>query len=259
MNGLKNFLKTILPGDLYNRLWRTWDAARRLFIYPQITIGPSADYDAYWKQKAAAGMGKLSSWRRARAATFAQVIEPGAVVLDLACGDGAILKYVTEVRDVEAYGIDLSSKAVDFARGQGLTVMQGDVSGPLPDGLDREYDYIILSEIIEHLPDPEALLLRLGKRTRRALIVSIPNTGWWQHRLRLALGRFPLQWVVFPGEHLRFWTLTDFRWWAGALGLELVEIHPYRGVPGLRKVWPGLFAQGIVYVLKPAGSLGEAQ
>ena len=257
MRRVKSAARRVLPRAAYNALWRAWHAARRLFIYPQQTIGAAADHDAYWAQKAGARMGELSAFRRARAEVFAQIIAPGATVLDLGCGDGAILKYLVEQRGVRAYGVDLSTEAAAFARAQGLSVMQGDVAGPLAGELDREYDYIILSEIIEHLPDPEGLLLGLRDRVRAALVVSVPNTGWWQHRLRLALGRFPLQWVVFPGEHLRFWTLADFRWWAGALGFELAGVYPYVGVPALRRVWPGLFAQAFVYVLKSGGKRPE--
>ncbi len=247
---IKTILKAILPASRYNDLWRLWDSARRLFIYPQKTLGAAADYDAYWAHKTEQSMGQLSRYRRARAQVFEKIIAPDATVLDLGCGDGAILHHLVEQRSIKAYGIDLSPKAVAFARGLGLEVVEGDITAPLPGTLDREYDYIILSEVIEHLPDPEGLLLRLRESARVALLVSIPNTGWWHHRLRLALGRFPLQWVVFPGEHLRFWTLADFRWWTQAQGFDLAQMHPYTGIPGLRRLWPSLFAQGIIYVLK---------
>ena len=248
---IKGLTRRLLPRRVYDALWRLWNAARRLFIYPQQTVGAAADYDAYWARKAGQGMGQLSSFRRARAEVFAQIVAPGADVLDLGCGDGAVLKYLMDHRGVNGYGVDLSADAVAFARTQGLNVVQGEVAGPLPGAFDRDYDYVILSEIIEHLPDPEGLLLRLRGRVRAAIIVSVPNTGWWQHRLRLLLGRFPLQWVAFPGEHLRFWTLADFRWWARALGFELVRVYPYVGAPWLRQIWPALFAQAFVVVLKP--------
>ncbi len=251
MQTIKAAARRLLPRPVHDALWRWRQAARRLFIYPQQTIGAAADYDAYWKRKAGGRMGQLSRTRRARAEVFAQVVTPGAVVLDLGCGDGALLKYLVDRRGVRGYGVDLSADAAASARSQGLTVIEGDITAPLTGELDREYDYVILSEIIEHLPNPEGLLLNLKGRARQALLVSVPNTGWWQHRLRLLLGRFPLQWIVFPGEHLRFWTLADFRWWAGALGFELVRVYPYVGAPLLQAVWPGLFAQGFVYVLRP--------
>jgi hypothetical protein len=95
------------------------------------------------------------------------------------------------------------------------------------------------------------LLNMLRPYIRKAFIVSIPNTGFHQHRLRLLFGRFPLQWVVTPGEHLRYWTRADFHWWAKALGFMIVREVPYEGTPVLKNVLPGLFAAAFVYVLKP--------
>ncbi len=109
---------------------------------------------------------------------------------------------------------------------------------------------MILSEIIEHVPDPESLLDSLRPFARQAIIVSIPNTGFHQHRLRLLLGRFPLQWVVTPGEHLRYWTLADFRWWARQIGFEISAEIPYEGTPILKSIYPSLFAAAFVYVLR---------
>jgi 2-polyprenyl-3-methyl-5-hydroxy-6-metoxy-1,4-benzoquinol methylase len=116
-------------------------------------------------------------------------------------------------------------------------------------GAGVQFDYIIMSEIIEHLPDPEMLLNALRSHVRKGLIVSIPNTGYHQHRLRLLMGRFPLQWVVTPGEHLRYWTRIDFHWWARQLGFRVAREFPYEGTPGLKEAWPNLFAAALVYVL----------
>ena len=67
---------------------------------------------------------------------------------------------------------------------------------------------------------------------------------------RLLLGRFPLQWLAHPGEHLRFWTHVDFLWWANCLGYRVQTAIPYQGTPFLKRLWPNLFASGIVYVLE---------
>ncbi len=230
---------------LANR-YREW---RRLFVYPDTAHIGVVDYDTYWDNKAQTGLGKLSPWRLKRAQVFADLVSEGDSVLDLGVGDGALLQYMIEQKKIAAYGLDVSPKAVEFCRAQGLNVDLADINKPISDYLHTTFDYIILSEIIEHLPDPESLLNSLRPFARKALIVSIPNTGYYQHRLRLLMGKFPLQWVVTPGEHLRFWTRSDFHWWARQMHFEVIGEVPYEGVRGLKNIWPGLFAAAFVYVL----------
>ncbi|MBN1965882.1 MAG: methyltransferase domain-containing protein [Anaerolineae bacterium] len=249
MQSLKTFLRRGPLGAVYLWLANGYRATRRLFIYPETARIGVVDYDVYWDIKAGKKMGVLSPFRRARADVFIRILPQGAKVLDLGCGDGAVLGYLVEKRGIDAYGLDISQQAVDFCRAQGLHVDLADINQPIGRDVADHYDAIIMSEIIEHIPDPERLLDSLRDRAD-LLIVSIPNTGFYQHRLRLLLGRFPLQWVVTPGEHLRFWTLTDFRWWAQQMGFRIVHQEAYMGTPGLRRWWPTLFGQGMVYALK---------
>jgi methionine biosynthesis protein MetW len=184
------------------------------------------------------------------------MVARGDSVLDLGVGDGALLQYMIEHKGIAGYGLDISQKAVDFCRARGLNVGLADITRPIGENLAQHFpdvsafDYVILSEIIEHIPDPESLLRSLVPYERKGIIVSIPNTGFHQHRLRLLLGRFPLQWVVTPGEHLRFWTRADFRWWARQLGFSITREVPYEGTPLLKSVYPSLFAAAFVYLLR---------
>ncbi len=231
---------------------------RRLFAYPETTRVGVVDYDTYWDNKARSGLGQLSTWRLRRVKVFASLVERGDRVLDLGVGDGALLQYLIMQRGVEGYGLDISQKAVDFCRAQGLNVALSDITQPITENLAihfpavNQFDYVILSEIIEHIPDPESLLDSLRPLVRKGIIVSIPNTGFHQHRLRLLLGRFPLQWVVTPGEHLRFWTRADFHWWTRQIGFMISAEVPYEGTPILRQIYPSLFAAAFVYLLKPS-------
>lgn len=249
MSRLKSTARRLLPRALWERLASIKRAFRRLTGYPETARIGKTDYDDYWDAKASTGMGRLSTFRRRRAEAFARVIPPGARVLDLGVGDGAILRYLIERRQIDGYGLDISPKAVEFCRAQGLKVDLADINQPIEQALDGHFDVVIMSEIIEHIPEPETLLNALRPHAT-ALIVSIPNTGFYQHRLRLLLGKFPLQWVVSPGEHLRFWTIADFRWWARQMGFRIVHQQTYEGTPGLRRLWPALFGQAMVYVLE---------
>lgn len=245
----------VLVRDSFLRPFYLWAAKRykevhRLFAYPDTAHVGVLDYDDYWDKKAQSGLGHLSPWRLKRAQVFASMVSKGDRVLDLGVGDGALLKYLIDHKQIDGYGLDISPKVVEFCRAQGLNVDLSDINQPIHEVLKEPFDFIILSEIIEHLPDPESLLNDLRPFARKGIIVSIPNTGFHQHRLRLLLGRFPLQWVMTPGEHLRFWTRTDFHWWARQMSFDIVREVSYQGTPGLKDVWPGLFAAAFVYQLK---------
>jgi methionine biosynthesis protein MetW len=251
MTAFKSILRNSPLRPLYLGLANSYRQWRRLFIYPPTAQVGGTDYDAYWEEKFEANAGKLSSWRQRRAQVFADLVTDGDRVLDVGVGDGALLIYMLSQKRIQASGMDISPRAVEYCRSQGLAVTLADANQPISTFLEGSYDYIICSEIIEHLPDPERLLLSLSPHVRKGIIVSIPNTGYHQHRLRLLCGRFPLQWVVTPGEHLRFWTRADFHWWAGQLGFRIAQEVPYEGTGGLKRLWPGLFAAAFVFVLEP--------
>ncbi|MBZ0283966.1 MAG: methionine biosynthesis protein MetW [Anaerolineae bacterium] len=250
MESLKTTLRNSPLRAVYLGLANSYRGIKRLFLYPSTARVGVVDYDTYWDNKAPGQLGQLSTWRQKRAQVFTDIVSDGDSVLDLGVGDGALLIYMQQHKRIEVYGLDVSPKAVEFCRAQGLQVDLADINKPITDFLKSQYDYIICSEIIEHLPDPESLLNNLRPYVRKGIIVSIPNTGFHQHRLRLLLGRFPLQWVVTPGEHLRFWTRTDFHWWAGQLQFKIINEVPYQGTRWFKDIWPGLFAAAFVYVLK---------
>lgn len=223
---------------------------KRLFQYPVTANVGKIDYDAYWDEKFEKGVGELSEWRLRRAAVFTTMVQRGDRVLDLGVGDGALLKYMIDRTGIEGYGLDVAPKAVEFCRQQGLNVDLADVNKPLQQFIKEPFDYVILSEIIEHIPEPETLLNDLRPYARKGIIVSVPNTGFYQHRLRLLFGKFPLQWLITPGEHLRFWTYADFKWWANQLNFEVVRAVPYEGTPIFKALYPGLYAAAFVYLLR---------
>jgi methionine biosynthesis protein MetW len=191
-----------------------------LFAYPKMAL-QKLDYDEYWDQRRPGGV-------HPRYRLMGDIIEAGSSVLDLGCGDGALLAYLVETLQVESMGVDLSSQAVDRARNRGVQARVADIARAdfCP---SQPYDYILLSEVLEHLTDPEELLLRLKGIARKGLLVSIPNSGFWPYRLRLLFGRFPVQWAFHAGEHLRFWTVTDFVWWSRALGYRVKAIYASNG------------------------------
>lgn len=227
---------------------------RDLFRYP---IYHSADtsYDEYWTQR---DMGSLNSFQKYRADFLLKYARGNDSILDIGCGDGRILAYLKGKNSgLQLSGIDSSQKALEVARGRGLDAMQGDLRD-LSSLSDHSADYVVLFEVLEHMADSEKLLAWACEHARKAVVFSVPNTGFIMHRLRLLFGRFPLQWRAHPAEHLRFWTMRDMHWWLCSLGYRY-EVHAYEGVPALNRIWPALFAAGlIVRVLRDDASAPTA-
>jgi methionine biosynthesis protein MetW len=145
---------------------------------------------------------------------IAEMIEPGSRVLDIGCGDGALLAYLARAKAVDARGIELSQSGVNACVRHGLSVIQGDADRDLAAFPDGAFDVVVLSQTLQATREPRHVLeelLRIGKRA----IVSFPNFGFWRIRLSLSFrGRMPVtellnhRWYDTPNIHLC--TIRDF-------------------------------------------------
>jgi methionine biosynthesis protein MetW len=145
---------------------------------------------------------------------IADMIEPSARVLDIGCGDGALLHYLASEKGVDARGVELSQSGVNACVTQGLSVIQGDADSDLDAYPTGAFDVVVLSQTLQATRQPRRVLetlMRIGKRA----IVSFPNFGFWRVRAGLALrGRMPVtglldnQWYDSPNIHLC--TIRDF-------------------------------------------------
>jgi methionine biosynthesis protein MetW len=145
---------------------------------------------------------------------IADMVEPGSRVLDVGCGDGALLKLLAEKKRVDARGIELSRDGVASCVARGLAVIQGDADTDLQDYPDDGFDYVILSQTIQATRNPRRVLEQMLRVGRRA-IVSFPNFGHWRVRTGLMFrGRMPVTenlpdaWYETPNIH--FCTIHDF-------------------------------------------------
>lgn len=200
------------------------------------------DYDDYWIDKAPF---KFSG----RYPVFAEIIEENSTLFDIGCGNGATLKFLIEKKNIRGEGVDISHEAIKVARSKGIEAFVADIGTP-EFQITKEYDYIIISEVLEHISNPEDVMEKVKGKFNKMLIVSIPNIGHYMHRLRLLFGHFPIQWAFHPSEHLRFWTVKDFKKWVSDLGFKIFGMRTHSGVPFLRKCMPSLFADSIVFLLK---------
>jgi methionine biosynthesis protein MetW len=145
---------------------------------------------------------------------IAEMVTPGARVLDIGCGDGTLLRLLAEKRDVDGRGIELSQAGVNSCVAQGLSVIQGDADTDLVHYPDLAFDFAILSQTIQATYSPRHVLeqlLRIGKRA----VVSFPNFGHWQVRAQLLFegqmpqtDNLPDRWYDTPNIHLC--TIKDF-------------------------------------------------
>jgi methionine biosynthesis protein MetW len=169
----------------------------------------------------------MSNVLRPDLAVIAAFIRPGARVLDVGCGDGQLLRWLRDERQVDGRGIEIDQQQVNRAIASGIAVIQGDVDSDLPHYPDHAYDYVVLSQTLQAMRDPRAVLLDLVRIGREA-IVSVPNFGHWRNRLHLAVkGRMPVtktlsyQWYDTPNIH--FCTITDFVLLAEELGITIAD------------------------------------
>jgi methionine biosynthesis protein MetW len=143
-----------------------------------------------------------------------RLVRPGSRVLDVGCGEGALLEWLAREKGVDGRGIEISPEGVSACLARGLAVVQGDADRDLDDFLAGAFDYVILSQTLQAVLKPRHVLdelLRIGAQA----IVTLPNFGHWRVRLDLLLhgrmpvtGALPEPWWSTPNIHLC--TLRDF-------------------------------------------------
>jgi len=145
---------------------------------------------------------------------LSEMVEKGSRVLDVGCGDGALLHILANSRDVDARGLEISQSGVNQCVARGLSVVQGDADTELVNYPDNAFDYAILSQTIQATRQPREVLDQLLRIGRRA-IVSFPNFGHWRIRAQIMFnGRMPVtqnlsySWYDTPNIH--FCTIKDF-------------------------------------------------
>lgn len=158
-------------------------------------------------------------------AVIAANVSPNARVLDIGCGDGALMAALRDDKQVDARGMELDSHNVAQCVARGLSVIQGDADCDLADYSDAAFDYAILSQTLQTTKRPDLVLEELLRVGRKAF-VSFPNFGHWKVRLSLLWnGRMPVTrllpvaWYETPNIH--HVTVADFRALVAERGIKV--------------------------------------
>ena len=145
---------------------------------------------------------------------ISQIIKDNKKVLDVGCGDGALMEHLKNHQRNDVRGLEPQKKYVQECISKGLSVIEGDAEKDLIQFPNKSFDYVVLSQTLQAFLYPEEVLnqlLRIGKQT----IVSIPNFGYWKVRLHLLFkGTMPVtknlpnEWYNTPNLHMC--TIQDF-------------------------------------------------
>jgi len=200
-------------------------------------------------------LSKFEKAHRARAdyELIESLIEPNSTLLDVGCGDGELLAKLIRDKNIKGEGIELDQELVLDCVCRRLPVIQQDIEQGLGYHGDKSFDYVILSQTVQTVQNPEKIfkeLLRVGKK----VIVSFPNFAHWRCRAQLLLRgkapvtrQLPFGWHDSPNIH--FLSLKDFDEFCGKLGVKVEKKIPLiktRLSPV--RFAPNLFAEQVIYV-----------
>jgi methionine biosynthesis protein MetW len=187
-----------------------------------------------------------------------QWVQRNSRVLDLGCGDGTLLHYLAENKNVHGYGLEISPEGIQACVAKGVNVIEQNLDEGLKNFDDNSFDTVIMSQTLQTMRYPKTMLAEMA-RIGKECIVTIPNFGHWRARLQLLFrGRMPVsdllpyEWYDTPNIH--FCTFLDFEILCAEMNLVVVDkavvAERSRG-KGLSQLNPNLFGEtGIFRVRK---------
>ena len=187
-------------------------------------------------------------------AVIAANVADGSRVLDVGCGDGALMAALRDDRGVDARGLELDAGDVASAVAKGLSVVQGDADTDLSGYPDNSFDYAILSQTLQTTRAPDVVLEHLLRIGRKAF-VSFPNFAHWRVRASLMWGGrmpvtrlLPVAWYATPNIH--HVTIDDFRALVKERGITVEGAWFLSGDQRTSDMMANLLAEHAVFLLK---------
>ena len=181
--------------------------------------------------------------------SIARLVPPGSRVLDLGCGDGALLALLQSTRACTGYGVEIDDAKVLACMKRGVNVLQLNLEDGLTMFGDDAFDVVLQIDTLQHLRNAETML-RETARVGRLGVVAFPNFAHWVNRLHVLRGRMPVtkrlpyEWYDTP--NIRVGTHADFEVLARRNGLTIEDsfgLHEGREI----RTWPNLLASTAVF------------
>ena len=139
---------------------------------------------------------------------ISELIENNTRVLDVGCGDGTLMKFLIDKKNVDTRGLEISKNNVQSCISKGLSVIEGNAEKDLHQFSNLSFDYVVLSQTLQAFYNPEKVINDLLRVANKA-IVTIPNFGHWKVRIHLLLkGTMPVtkilpnEWYNTPNLHM---------------------------------------------------------
>ncbi len=157
---------------------------------------------------------------------IAEWITAGSRILDLGCGDGALIDFLQRERQATGYGVEIDPANIIKCLAAGVNVIHSDLDRGLSDFDDNSFDYVIMTQTLQAMRYPH-LVVREMLRVGREGIVTFPNFGHWNCRLQIALGKMPVTkhlphtWFNTPNIHMC--TIRDFEELCALEGVKILE------------------------------------
>lgn len=186
---------------------------------------------------------------------LSQYIEPGSHVIDLGCGDGRLLERLRDVHQCTVQGVELDLEEIYSCLSRGVPAILADLDQGLTSIPDDAFDFAVLSQTLQQVRHPSAVLAEMLRISRRALVV-VPNFGHWKIRQQVFLyGRAPIteslpySWYNTPNLH--FMSMTDFRELTENLQVRIVHEIPIIDGRARPRAWAQNFrAESLFYMLE---------
>ena len=181
---------------------------------------------------------------------IAALVPTGARVLDLGCGDGALLAYLQQHRGCSGYGVELDDANVLACMRRGVDVLQLNLDQGLQEFADQSFDVVLQIDTFQHLQNAQTMLLETV-RVGRMGIIAFPNFAHWSNRLSILRGRMPVnarlpyEWYNTP--NIRVGTFADFGVLAARNGLRVLDKFGLSETGQIVRQLPNLLASTAVY------------
>ena len=182
-------------------------------------------------------------------------ITDNSKVIDFGCGDGSLLQFLIDNKNVNGYGVEIDHEKIQQCVEKGLSVIEQDIDEGIQDFVSSNFDFAIMASSIQCLKNPHIALGRMLDLSKQC-VVTLPNLGYWRCRLNLLSGKMPVtpnlpsSW--YETDNLHLCTIKDFEKLCASRHITIKSKSMIGGgklSSFFSAIWPNLFAMTAIYRL----------